>query len=114
MNRNITNAQWIGWSAAEKSQFVSGLAGELSDRFHLVHQIDGNQLPVFHHTPSKINFRFIPGGEFEFGFTETNERAARAINDPPRISLSEVRPVTKQAVSALLIGMTPLLWNQCA
>jgi hypothetical protein len=114
MNRNITNAQWIGWSTAEKSQFVSALAEELSGRFHPVPQIDANRLPVFLHSQSKIDFRFVPGGEFEFGLTEANEKAARAIADPPRITLSEVRPVTRKSVNAFLVGVTPLLWNQCA
>jgi hypothetical protein len=113
MNHYPTHREWSALGAKERQDCTTCLAEQIHDQFRMVRQFDANDLPVFQHRPSNIFFRLVLGGEFEFGFSQENEQAARAIQNPPPITLSEVRPTVKYKMGAFLMGLRPLLWNEC-
>lgn len=65
--------------------------------------------PAFKHAPTGHRFRYIPGGEFHMGFSEHEERAAKALCDPIPANVSEMRPVTLTRVAPFLITELPVL-----
>jgi hypothetical protein len=110
MIENISYAQWISWRENERGACVRALADELRTDFALVEDTGFEQLPIFEQRLTGIRFRLIPGGEFVFGLTEEQESAARAILDPPPITISELRPALRRSVKMFLMGLTPVLW----
>jgi hypothetical protein len=113
MKLDITHRQWLAFSKTERQEFSLSLAETLKGRFDLIAPMDSSDLPLLRHRGTKIVFRLIPGGAFKLGLTEADEQAAKAILDPPPFTPSEMRPVTEQRVTAFLIGMQPILWNEC-
>ncbi len=70
--------------------------------------IKGN-LPTFEHARTQIEFKLVFGGEFIMGLADLEERAARAILDPPPLNISELRPARKLTVRSFLVSTTPML-----
>ncbi len=64
--------------------------------------------PLFEHTKSQIEFGLIPSGTATIGLSEAEEKAARAIADPPPLTISEMRPTAKKTVSSLLMSTRPM------
>lgn len=70
---------------------------------------DLSLLPTFIHRQSGLEFSYIPGGDFEMGFSEKEELAAKHICDPIQANLDEMRPVTNVKVQSFLISRYPVL-----
>src|SRR5262249_11141291 len=66
-------------------------------------------LPTFEHARTQIDFKLIPGGEFTMGLSGSEERAARAILDPPPLNISQLRPAKTVTVGSFLMSTTPML-----
>lgn len=66
-------------------------------------------LPTFIHRQSGLEFSYIPGGDFEMGFSEKEEFAAKHICDTIQANLDEMRPVTNVKVQSFLISRYPIL-----
>ena len=61
-------------------------------------------LPLYEQVESGIEFRLIPEGTFSMGLSAEEEQAARAICDPPPLTLSEMRPVRKRTIRRMLMS----------
>jgi formylglycine-generating enzyme len=65
--------------------------------------------PIIEHVQTGIEFALLPGGVFTMGFTDAEEKAARAITNPPPIDVAEMRPAHARTVRPFLISTTPML-----
>lgn len=70
------------------------------------------RLPLVRHLSSGIQFVLIPGGKFEFGLSEANHQAAKAISDPPQYGKEELEPVRKVSIDAFLMSRFPVSSNE--
>lgn len=69
---------------------------------------DRNLLPTFVHCKTGLEFKYIFGGEFNMGFSEEEEKAAKKICDPIPANLHEMRPVISTMVESFLISRFPV------
>jgi formylglycine-generating enzyme required for sulfatase activity len=103
---NYTEFQKLGLKA--RRGYLEKIVDTLED-FRLIDVGTKSSVPLFEHTKSEIEFSFIPGGIFTMGVTESEEKAARVIADPPPLTISEMRPTKKRSVSSFLISTKPVL-----
>lgn len=68
--------------------------------------------PCFRHLPTGIDFVEVPGGVFPMGLSPREEAQARAILDPPPITLEELRPVRDRSIPSMWVSVTPVLEGQ--
>jgi hypothetical protein len=59
-----------------------------------------------------IPFQFVPGGSYQMGLSEEEERAARALAAILPLTAEEMRPVRTRVIKPLLVSLTPLLKSQ--
>lgn len=71
---------------------------------------DAYLLPEFTHGPTGTRWVYIPGGTFSMGLSEEEEEAARSIEDPPPLSIEEMRPVRRVEVAPFLVMKAPVSW----
>jgi formylglycine-generating enzyme required for sulfatase activity len=74
---------------------------------------ESDPLPTFVQSATGLLFKLIPSGEFTMGLTDEQERFARAIFDPPPISLTQLRPTRRRSVRSFLMTKTPVLAAAC-
>lgn len=72
------------------------------------------QLPLLQHVPSGHRFLYIPGGRFEMGFSDSEERAAKTIFDPIPANIGEMRPLKSEQVLPFLMAERPILTREIA
>ena len=72
-------------------------------------EFTGESKTSFRHRDSGQLFRYIPGGQFQMGFSEHEELAAHAIFTPIPANPGEMRPVHVVRVSPFLLGERPIL-----
>jgi hypothetical protein len=89
-------------------KYLRAIEQSLGSEFHLAFGGTDPQ-PTFKNDLSGIAFRLIPGGKFAMGLSEAEENAARAIEDPLPLDITEVRPVRQMTVSPFLMSTTPVL-----
>jgi formylglycine-generating enzyme required for sulfatase activity len=111
---NPTFSQWSSWAVSEKLDYAQQMSNKLGKEFSLVEEAPSTELPLFTHESTGLKFRLVPGGEFNFGLSVQEEAAARAIFDPPPLSINESRPVQKVMVKTFLMELTPMLWPECS
>lgn len=90
---------------------LSDLLRALQGRYRLS-EGDGADAPALEHVETGIHFRLILGGTFVFGLSEPEEQAARKIQDPPPLNLSELRPPLQTSVRGFLLSASPILVGQ--
>lgn len=69
-------------------------------------------LPAFRHRGTGIDFVRVESGTFEMGLSLDEEAQARALAEPPPLSIEEMRPLHKRSVATLLVAVTPVLHGQ--
>ena len=90
-------------------EIEAGLGGE----FKLQGGTTESDSPCFQHATSQIRFRLVPSGIFTMGITGEQEQAARAIQDPPPLTFSEMQPPKKVSVSSFLVSEAPIALGTC-
>ena len=68
----------------------------------------GRLLPEFFHAPTRSSWLFVPRLQFRMGFSASEEWQARALEDPPPLSLEEMRPTRKVEVAPFLMMKEPM------
>ncbi|HYG11874.1 MAG TPA: formylglycine-generating enzyme family protein [Pyrinomonadaceae bacterium] len=99
---------FLQMSASERDEFGRTLAGGLDDQFAPA-STGTDVLPTLLHTATGMEFKYIPGGEFEMGFSETEEEAALQLCDPIQADVDEMRPVRRIKVEPFLMSRLPVL-----
>lgn len=102
-------SEFLTLGSKTRRQYAADVVAIVSDEFEL--KDDGEQsveLPMLRHSGSGIEFRLIPAGVFKMGLTEKEERAARAIADPPPLDLDEMRPVKSRTLPTFLMSAGPV------
>ena len=67
------------------------------------------RLPLYKQAENGLKFRLVLGGEFTMGLSAREEKAARAIADPPPFDPSVMRPTKRVSVGPFLMSVSPLL-----
>ena len=65
-------------------------------------------LRAYRHEATGIVFRRVRGGEVTVGLIAQHEQLARALEDPPSITISEVQPSYKKTIEEMLVSALPL------
>lgn len=78
--------------------------------------LDGSafEYPRFAHRASGIPFQYVPGGEYLMGFSDDEQRAAKALSPVLHLNIEEMRPVQRRSVQPLLVSLTPVSNKQTA
>ncbi len=96
--------------AQVRKKYLQDIEKALGGQYRLTNPgTKAGKLPSFEHAQTHIEFILVPGGRFTMGFTNDEERAARAILDPPPLTISELRPAKRSAVGSFLVSTTPML-----
>ena len=66
-------------------------------------------LPYFKDMDTGVEFVYIPGGEYNMGFSEEEYLEIQKLTETPNISIEEMRPVRKVQLSPFLLSITPVL-----
>jgi hypothetical protein len=69
---------------------------------------------LFRQRSSELLFRFVKGGEYLMGFSNTEEEQAKRISEILYMTPSEMRPVHSIQVKVLLVAIVPLTWRVAA
>lgn len=89
------------------------VASKFGDEFLFDEERTGESgVPAFLHPLSGHCFRYLTGGEFLMGLSPQEEKAARALCDPPPLNLEEMRPVTRVTVRPMLVAEQPVRTRQ--
>ena len=98
-----------------RKKYLRDLEESLSGTFRVIDfGTKAGRMPSFEHQPSGLEFRLVPEGTFTMGFSESEERAARLIDDPPPLTMEEMRPAVVRTVSSFLVSTRALLVRDVA
>ena len=104
----ITFEQFSGMTAGERDEFGRRLARGLDKMFEPA-PAGADVLPTLVHVATGAEFKYVPAGEFQMGFGEEEERAARRLCDPPPLNIDEMRPVRRVKIEPFLMSRLPVL-----
>lgn len=65
----------------------------------------------YRHEPSGTSWVYVPGQRFVMGLTAREEAAARSLEDPPPLTLEEMRPAHEREVAGFLCMAFPVSWG---
>lgn len=119
--RDTTYKQFASMTRTEREELVKELSNTIGNEFQLKTEAGSEKLPVLTHVTSGLEFTLIPGGDFNLGLSDEEEKAARTILDPPPIDISTLRPLVRCRVSSFLFStrpiaiasVTPVLGEEC-
>lgn len=110
--------EWVDYvrrSPAERRSWVEEVSAKLPPRFALSADSRDRLVARFDDHDTQSSFSLIPGGDYEMGFTDQEEQAARSMADPLPLNLWEMRPVRRIHVGGpLLVQQTPVLERSAA
>jgi formylglycine-generating enzyme required for sulfatase activity len=105
-------SEWSRADRAERLAWVDQVASAVPDGFKPLAEVAGTRsLPVFEHRPTRTRWVYVPGGSFNMGLSEREERAARTIEDPPPLNLDEMRPCHSVDLRPFLMMELPVTWG---
>ena len=104
---------WLQTDNKVKQTAANEVARYLKQDFEVIQKTDSAHLNAvnsveFRHVESMTEWCLIPGGHFQIGLSEKEERAARAIHNPPPINLDEMRPFHTKFVNPFLVMKYPV------
>jgi formylglycine-generating enzyme required for sulfatase activity len=105
----LTFAAWKTAGPRTKLEVAEKLVGVLGERYALLP--GGGRLPgapAIVHAPTQTRWRIVPGGSYTMGFSVPEEKAARNLEDPPPLSIEEMRPCHEVSVAPFLMMDLPL------
>ncbi|HEY6560414.1 MAG TPA: SUMF1/EgtB/PvdO family nonheme iron enzyme [Polyangiaceae bacterium] len=103
---------WRGASAKQRVHLIDNVVAAAPSGFELSRGVSGaDLLPMFVHARTATEWIFIPGGSFSMGLSAEEEKAARAIADPPPLNIHEMRPCRVVTVRPFLVMKAPVTWS---
>jgi formylglycine-generating enzyme required for sulfatase activity len=101
----------LNMTQMEKQDYFDQLLYKKPELSSIFLRHDTKLLPTFIHRQSGLEFSYIPGGDFEMGFSQKEELVAKHICEPEPIqaNIDEMRPVTNVKVQSFLISRYPIL-----
>ncbi len=115
---NWTLEDWCHASPGDRREWAEDVADQLGSRFRLTSfgsAADATRAPLmpgFVHIQTGTEWVLIPRCSFLMGLSEGEERAARALQDPPPLNIEEMRPVHSVHIQPFLVMCNPLTWEQ--
>src|SRR5262245_59966356 len=104
-----SHSDYLASGREARSSLCKSLARSLGGMFQFRELDEPDLAPTFVHTRTGIPFKLLLAAKFKMGCSESEEHAARAIQDPPQITFDELRPVHPEEVGPFLMSVTPLL-----
>jgi hypothetical protein len=101
----LTCKQYLTMSSSAAESLASSLRDLVRDYYEI--SLDSRGILAVEST-YRIRFRFVPGGKYSIGLTDSQELAARRIADPFPASIEEMRPVHHVESLPLLISEAPI------
>jgi formylglycine-generating enzyme required for sulfatase activity len=103
----------LGADAAERLRLYESISASLPDGFKRFDppQLDQGQLPCFLHPTSGLPWLLVLGHSFQMGLSPAEEEQARRLEDPPPLTLAEMRPTKTVEVKPFLMMRDPLPWS---
>ena len=93
-----------------QSEVIKHIENKFGNRLSYVSSPYQNiNLPYFKDMDTGIEFVYIPGGEYNMGFSEEEYLEIQKLTEIPNISIEEMRPVRKVQLSPFLLSITPVL-----
>jgi hypothetical protein len=93
-----------------QSEVIKHIENKFGNRLSYVSSPYQNiNLPYFKDMDTGIEFVYIPGGEYNMGFSEEEYLQIHRLSETPNISIEEMRPVRKVRLSPFLLSITPVL-----
>lgn len=110
MSKLFRVENWAVASSDEKEAFLVDLLGKMPSEFSLCKEIESSIMAShYFHRPTGTYWNFIPGGSFVMGLTEGEERAAKALIDPPPLNVEEMRPCHIEEIRPFVMMVHPFL-----
>jgi formylglycine-generating enzyme required for sulfatase activity len=95
-----------------KEELYTHIESLVNKDFDIIYNFnDNNSFPTLTHRKSRLNFKYIPEGEFDMGFSISEEAVAQKICAPIPANIDEMRPVHRVKVKPFLISCLPILNN---
>lgn len=99
-------------SVNKNKEMYEQLANLVGRDFDIISDLDeNNSPPILIHRKSSLQFKYIPEGEFDMGFSISEEVVAKNICNPIPANIDEMRPVHRAKVKHFLISCLPVLNN---
>lgn len=92
----------------DRLEVLSELPHSFSKEYRRISNDDA-LAPAYEHLETGLEFRLIPAGEFTFGLSAKEDKAARQIENPPSLTISELRPARRLFVNSFLVSASPIL-----
>lgn len=105
--------KWQELSRERQLSIAKNVANKLDGNFQFVELTKVNfpgsfDIAVFVHKNTNTNWCLIPGAKFSMGFSSEEEKAAKAIINPPPLTVEEMRPVHTVDVEPFLMMQYPI------
>jgi formylglycine-generating enzyme required for sulfatase activity len=104
---------WSAANGAERWGLYESISASLPDGFKGSGQLqlDQGQLPCFVQLTSGLPWLLVLGHSFQRGLSAAEEEQARRLDDPPPLTLVEMRPTKTVEVKPFLMMRDPLPWS---
>jgi len=114
---NWTIEDWTGATVSQRAAWRHQIAATISPSFVFKEEVHTSPsrtdlgLPELVHSSTATEWVLVPECSFTMGLSSIEERAARALVDPPPLNIDEMRPLHSVTTGPFLIMKYPLAWG---